>query len=115
MNNLTPLRHGSSTRRVAARRDRPEARCADRRAERSFYEKRKARSSPRRIDGFFRRLKWVVMLVTLGIYYVTPWLRWDRGPYAPDQAVLVDLAHRRFYMFGDRDLAARILFCRRAC
>jgi polyferredoxin len=37
--------------------------------------------------------------VTLAIYYVTPWLRWDRGPYAPDQAVLVDLAHRRFYMF----------------
>jgi polyferredoxin len=37
--------------------------------------------------------------VTLTIYYVTPWLRWDRGPYAPNQAVLVDLAHRRFYMF----------------
>jgi polyferredoxin len=32
------------------------------------------------------------MVVTLTIYYVTPWLRWDRGPYAPDQAVLVDLA-----------------------
>ena len=37
--------------------------------------------------------------VTLGIYYLTPWLRWDRGPYAPDQAVLVDLANRRFYFF----------------
>jgi cytochrome c oxidase accessory protein FixG len=34
-----------------------------------------------------------------GIYYLTPWLRWDRGPYAPDQAVLVDLANRRFYFF----------------
>ena len=54
----------------------------------------------KRIDGRFRRFKWLVMLVTLGIYYVTPWLRWDRGPYAPDQAVLVDLANRRFYMFG---------------
>ena len=40
------------------------------------------------------------MAVTLTIYYVTPWIRWDRGPYAPDQAVLVDLANRRFYMFG---------------
>ena len=40
------------------------------------------------------------MAVTLAIYYVTPWLRWDRGPYAPDQAVLVDLANRRFYMFS---------------
>jgi len=55
---------------------------------------------PRAIDGFFRRLKWYVMAVTLTVYYVTPWLRWDRGPYAPDQAVLVDLAHRRFYFFG---------------
>jgi cytochrome c oxidase accessory protein FixG len=34
-----------------------------------------------------------------GIYYLTPWIRWDRGPYAPDQAVLVDLANRRFYFF----------------
>ena len=40
------------------------------------------------------------MLVTLGIYYGTPWIRWDRGPYAPDQAVLIDLANRRFYMFN---------------
>ncbi|MEL6947914.1 MAG: cytochrome c oxidase accessory protein CcoG, partial [Pseudomonadota bacterium] len=35
----------------------------------------------------------------LGIYYFTPWLRWDRGPGAPDQAVLVDMANRRFYFF----------------
>ncbi len=54
----------------------------------------------RRIDGPFRRFKWLMMAFTLGIYYITPWLRWDRGPYAPDQAVLVDMAHRRFYMFG---------------
>ncbi len=55
---------------------------------------------PKAVDGNFRRLKWVVMAITLAIYYVTPWLRWDRGPYAPDQAVLVDIANRRFYMFG---------------
>jgi len=54
----------------------------------------------KRIDGPFRRFKWLIMFVTLAIYYGTPWLRWDRGPYAPDQAVLVDLANRRFYMFG---------------
>jgi cytochrome c oxidase accessory protein FixG len=65
----------------------------------SLYEKRKA-VYPKAVDGFFRRLKWVIMVVTLTIYYVTPWLRWDRGPYAPDQAVLVDLANRRFYMFA---------------
>lgn len=64
-----------------------------------LYEKRKS-VHPQRIDGKFRRLKWVIMVVTLAIYYITPWIRWDRGPYAPNQAVLVDLANRRFYMFG---------------
>ncbi len=54
---------------------------------------------PRRVAGRFRRLKWQIMAVTLAIYYVTPWLRWDRGIGRPDQAVLVDLAHRRFYFF----------------
>lgn len=63
-----------------------------------LYAARKAVHN-KRIDGPFRRFKWLVMLVTLAIYYATPWIRWDRGPYAPDQAVLIDLAHRRFYMF----------------
>jgi polyferredoxin len=54
---------------------------------------------PRRVKGKFRSLKWVIMVVTLGIYYLTPWIRWDRGPEMPDQAVLVDLAGRRFYFF----------------
>ena len=57
---------------------------------------------PRRVSGRFRQLKWWIMGVTLAIYYVTPWLRWDRGPNLPDQAVLVDLAHRRFYFFWIR-------------
>jgi len=54
---------------------------------------------PRRVSGKFRNLKWILMLVLLGIYYITPWIRWDRGPALPDQAVLVDLAHRRFFFF----------------
>ena len=54
---------------------------------------------PRRASGSFRRFKWLMMVVTLGIYYLTPWIRWDRGEYAPDQAVLIDLANRRFYFF----------------
>ncbi|MSU89605.1 cytochrome c oxidase accessory protein CcoG [Rhodobacteraceae bacterium 2CG4] len=54
---------------------------------------------PRRVGGRFRTLKWWIMAVTLGIYYLTPWIRWDRGPNLPDQAVLVDLAHRRFFFF----------------
>ncbi|MFB9149915.1 cytochrome c oxidase accessory protein CcoG [Roseovarius ramblicola] len=54
---------------------------------------------PRKVYGKFRNLKWVIMAVTLGIYYLTPWIRWDRGPTLPDQAVLVDLANRRFFFF----------------
>ena len=58
-------------------------------------------------------LKWGVMAVTLGIYYLTPWLRWDRGPDAarpggagrPGQPALLLLLHR--------DLAARVLLRRR--
>lgn len=54
---------------------------------------------PRRVSGRFRNLKWVILAVTLGIYYLVPWIRWDRGPSLPDQAVLLDLANRRFYFF----------------
>jgi cytochrome c oxidase accessory protein FixG len=54
---------------------------------------------PRRVSGAFRTLKWWIMAVTLGIYYLTPWIRWDRGPNMPDQAVLIDLANRRFFFF----------------
>ncbi|EDQ32440.1 cytochrome c oxidase accessory protein FixG [Hoeflea phototrophica DFL-43] len=63
-----------------------------------LYEARK-KIFPKRAEGTYRRFKWLVMLVTLGIYYITPWIRWDRGPYAPDQAVLLDIANRRFYFF----------------
>ncbi|MGO7079347.1 cytochrome c oxidase accessory protein CcoG, partial [Rhizobium johnstonii] len=41
----------------------------------------------------------IVMLITLGVYYLAPWVRWDRGPYAPDQAILIDLSSRRFFFF----------------
>ncbi len=64
-----------------------------------LYEKRRS-VFPKAVSGKFRKLKWLVMIGTLAIYYITPWIRWDRGPYAPDQAVLIDLANRRFYMFA---------------
>ena len=63
-----------------------------------LYEARKG-VYPKAVNGPFRRFKWAIMGITLAIYYGTPWIRWDRGPFAPDQAVLVDLANRRFYMF----------------
>ena len=54
---------------------------------------------PQSVHGLFRRIKWAVLLITLGIYYITPFIRWDRGPNAPNQAVLIDFPTRRFYFF----------------
>lgn len=54
---------------------------------------------PRKVKGKFRTLKWGLMIFTLGIYYLSPWIRWDRGPNLPDQAILIDLTGRRFYFF----------------
>ncbi len=54
---------------------------------------------PQKVSGTYRRIKWIVLFVTLGIYYLTPFIRWDRGPEAPGQAVLLDLPNRRFYFF----------------
>ncbi|MHA1151110.1 MAG: cytochrome c oxidase accessory protein CcoG [Alphaproteobacteria bacterium] len=65
---------------------------------RSLYRKR-VKVHPKRVNGAFRGLKWWIMGITLSIYYVTPWLRWNRGPGAPDQAVLIDFPARRFYFF----------------
>ena len=54
---------------------------------------------PKLVFGKFRSLKWFLMAVTLSIYYLVPFIRWDRGEGAPDQAVLIDFAGRRFYFF----------------
>ncbi|MEM7462687.1 MAG: cytochrome c oxidase accessory protein CcoG [Pseudomonadota bacterium] len=75
-----------------------DAEAVNAKANRSLYAARK-KIHPKRATGRFRQLKWWIMAITLGIYYLTPLLRWDRGPNAPDQAVLVDMANRRFYFF----------------
>ena len=68
------------------------------RESRVLYKKRE-KIFPKRARGSFRKLKWAVMAATLAIYYLAPWLRWDRGPFAPDQAILIDIPARRFYFF----------------
>ncbi len=55
---------------------------------------------PRRVWGKYRKIKWAVMVSLLAIYYGAPWLRWNRGPHAPDQAILIDMEHTRAYFFG---------------
>jgi cytochrome c oxidase accessory protein FixG len=54
---------------------------------------------PQSVSGTFRNIKWALMAVCLGVYYLLPFVRWDRGPNAPSQAVLVDFANARFYFF----------------
>jgi len=64
----------------------------------SLYAKRR-KIQVRDITGRFRRFKTQALVLLLAIYYLVPWLRWDRGPNAPDQAVLVDFPTRKFYFF----------------
>jgi len=75
-----------------------DARAVNSKEARQLYKKRE-QIYPKLTQGVFRNLKWAAMIVLLGIYYVTPWLRWDRGEGRVDQAVLVDFEGRRFYFF----------------
>jgi len=70
----------------------------NRKATRELYATRK-KIYPKLARGRYRTVKWIVMAVTLGIYYGLPWLRWNRGPDLPDQAVLLDMVHNRFFFF----------------
>jgi len=78
--------------------DRVDVEAVNSKAKRNLFAKRK-KIFPKRASGTFRRFKWIVMFLTLAVYYITPWIRWDRGEFAPNQAVLVDLDHGRFYFF----------------
>ncbi len=52
---------------------------------------------PRAATGRFRTLKTRVSALLPTLYFVAPWLRWDRGPGAADQAILLDMSGRRGY------------------
>ncbi len=76
-----------------------DVKAVNRREDRSLYASRQ-KIYAKLAHGTFRKLKWVLMAITLGIYYLIPWLRWDRGPDLPNQAVLLDLNNQRFFVFG---------------
>ncbi len=61
--------------------------------------KRRTPIYPKLVHGRWRTIKWALLILTLAIYYVTPWIRWERPADLPDQAVLVDFTGRRFYFF----------------
>lgn len=50
---------------------------------------------PRSVSGLFARWRWTFVWLTQIVFYGLPWLQWGER-----QAVLFDLAARRFYIFG---------------
>ncbi|MFC5497023.1 cytochrome c oxidase accessory protein CcoG [Caenimonas terrae] len=50
---------------------------------------------PRTVHGVFARWRWLFVVLTQLVFYGLPWLQWGQR-----QAVLFDLAARRFYLFG---------------
>jgi cytochrome c oxidase accessory protein FixG len=60
----------------------------------SLYEAQK-KIYPRSISGRFVRWRWAVVILTQLVFYGLPWMQWGER-----QAVLFDLAARRFYLFG---------------
>jgi cytochrome c oxidase accessory protein FixG len=53
---------------------------------------------PRSVKGVYRYLKTGILIFAYVVYFLLPWLRWERIN-GPDQAVLFDLVGRRFYLF----------------
>jgi cytochrome c oxidase accessory protein FixG len=60
----------------------------------ALYEVRK-KIYPRAVHGWFAALRWALVWLTQIIFYGLPWLVWNDR-----QAVLFDLAARKFYIFG---------------
>jgi len=55
---------------------------------------------PRRVKGANRSAKTVIAWMSILTLSLVPWLRWDRGPGQPDQAILFDFVAMRAYFFN---------------
>ena len=53
---------------------------------------------PRSVKGRYRSIKTGILILAYAVYFLLPWLRWDRD-VGPVQAVLFDIEARRFYIF----------------
>jgi cytochrome c oxidase accessory protein FixG len=60
----------------------------------SLYAKTK-KIHPRAVSGWFAGWRWALVWATQLVFYGLPWLQWNER-----QAVLFELASRRFYIFG---------------
>jgi len=65
----------------------------------SLYEAQ-AKIYPRAVTGRFALVRWSFVWLTQLVFYGLPWLTWSTEA-GQRQAVLFDLASRRFYLFGD--------------
>ena len=63
-------------------------------AELSLYEVSR-KIYPRAVTGWFAALRWAAVWATQLVFYGLPWLAWNDR-----QAVLFDIVHRKFYLFG---------------
>jgi len=63
-------------------------------AELSLYEVRR-KIYPRAVHGWFAAWRWALVWATQIVFYGGPWLSWNER-----QAVLFDIAQRKFYLFG---------------
>lgn len=55
---------------------------------------------PQAIIGKFRNIKDYFSYLLLMIYLGCSWIRWDRGDDLPSQALMIDLPHRKMYIFS---------------
>jgi len=69
-------------------------------ADHTIYFADRLRVYPKAVKGVVRRFKWAILVGCLAVYYALPMLRWHRDHGRPDQAVLLDVAHERFYFFN---------------
>lgn len=59
----------------------------------------KAAIQPRSVEGRFRNIKTGILVFAYAVFFLLPWLRWERV-VGPDQAVLFDIPGRRYYIFN---------------
>jgi len=60
----------------------------------ALYAKR-VRVFPREVHGVLANWRVAMVFVTLGVYYLLPWIEWGAGR----QAFLIDLPNRKFHLF----------------
>lgn len=63
---------------------------------------------PRSVKGFYRKVKSSIVILAYGVYFLLPWLRWEREA-GPSQAVIFDIDAHRLDIF-DLTIYAQDMF-----